>query len=105
MGWCCCDGLRGLARKRNLVRLLLCRKAAVGADLNMLWQLWDEVKMLMCFRMMDKMERVAGLYVSMNGTPRNLSVVMVVAVLCKSAFVSGDVLCACGFLSKPKCRL
>ena len=56
-----CEGLRILARTRKLVRLLLRRKA-IGADLNTLWQRWDEVKMLMCLRMMDEMERRAGLY-------------------------------------------
>ena len=63
-----CEGLRSLARTRKLGRLLLRRKATIGADLNILWQRWDEVKMLMCCRMMDEMERRAGLYVNMNGT-------------------------------------
>ena len=67
-----CEGLRSLARTRKLVRLLLRRKATIGADLNMLWQRWDEFKMLMCLRMMDETERKAGLYV--------LSVVIVVAL-------------------------
>ena len=62
--------MRSLACTRKLVRLLLRRKATTGADLNMLCQQWDEVKMLMCLRMMDKMERRAGLYVSMNGRER-----------------------------------
>ena len=38
-----CEGLRSLAHTRKLVRLLLRRKAAISADLNMLWQRWDEV--------------------------------------------------------------
>ena len=40
--------------------------------------------MLMCLRMMDEMDRRAGLYVSMNGTHSDLSVVMVVTLLGKS---------------------
>ena len=37
-GWCMlfCEGLRSLARTRELLRLLLRRKATKGADLNML---------------------------------------------------------------------
>ena len=31
-------GLRSLARRRKLVRLLLRRKATIAADLNILWQ-------------------------------------------------------------------
>ena len=54
--------------------------------------------MLMCLRMMDEMDRRAGLYVSMNGTHSDLSVVMVVTLLGK-CFVSGDVLCTCDSLS------
>ena len=42
--------------------------------------------------MMDEMELRVWLYVTMNGTHSDLSVVMVVALLCKSCFVSGDVL-------------
>ena len=45
-----CEGLCNLARAKKLVRLLLRRKATIAADLNMLWQLWDEVKTLMCFK-------------------------------------------------------
>ena len=41
--------------------------------------------MLRCLRMMDEMERRAGLYVGMNRTHSDLSVVMVVALLGKSA--------------------
>ena len=40
---------------------------------------------MMCLRMMDEMERRAGLYVCMNGTHSDLSVVMVVAHLGKGA--------------------
>ena len=40
--------------------------------------------MLMSLSVMDEMERRAGLYVSMNGTHSDLSVVMVVAFLDKS---------------------
>ena len=67
------------------MRLLARRKATIGVDLNMLWQRWDEVKMLMCLRMMEEMERRAGLHVTMNGTHSDLSVVMVVALFGKSA--------------------
>ena len=80
-----CERLRSLARTRKLVRLSLRRKATIGADLNMLWQRWDEVKMLICLRMMDEMARRTGLYVSMNGTHSDLSVVMVVVLFGKSA--------------------
>ena len=52
---------------------------------TMLWQRWDEVKMLTCLRMMDEMERRAGLHVTMNGTHSDLSVVVVVAFFGKSA--------------------
>lgn len=79
-----CDWLRSLARTRKLLRLLPRRKATRGADLNKLWQRWDEVEMLMSLSVMDEMERRAGLYVSMNGTHSDLSVVMVVAFLDKS---------------------
>ena len=50
---------------------------------------WDEVKMLVCLRMMDETERRAGLYVSMNATHSDLSVVMVVARFGKSASFRG----------------
>ena len=82
-----CKGLRSLARTRKLVMLLARRKATIGVDLNMLWQRWDEVKILMCLRMMEEMERRAGLHVSMNGTHSDLSVVMVVALFGKSASI------------------
>lgn len=54
-----CEGLRILARTRKLVRLLLRRKATIGADLKTLWQRWNEVKTLACLRMMDEVERRA----------------------------------------------
>ena len=50
---------------------------------------WDEVKMLVCLRMMDETERRAGLYVSMNATHSDLSVVMVVERFGKSASFRG----------------
>ena len=43
-GLFCEAGLHSLASTRKLVRLLPRRKATIGADLNMLWQRWDEVK-------------------------------------------------------------
>ena len=86
------------------MRLLARRKATIGVDLNMLWQRWDEVKMLMCLRMMEEMERRAGLYVSMNGTHSDLSVVMVVALFGKSA--SFRVMIFARVIScRRKCRL
>lgn len=60
------------------------RKAAIGREFKILWQRWDEVKMLKCLRMMDEMELRVWLYVTMNGTHSDLSVVMVVAFLDKS---------------------
>ena len=60
--------------------------------------------MLLCLRMMNEMGRRAGLYVSMNVTHSDLSVVMVVALFVKVLRLAGDVLCACDFLSE-KCRL
>ena len=78
-----CEGVRSLARTRKLLPRL---KAITGAGLNMVWQRWDEVKMLMYLRMMDDMERRAVLYVSMNdGMHSDLSVVLVIALLGKSA--------------------
>ena len=84
-GMLSCEGLCNLARTGKLLRLLPRRKATVGADLNMLWQRWDEVKMLRCLRMMDEMERRAGsyVYVSINGTHSDLSIVVVVTFLCR----------------------
>ena len=76
-----CEGLHDLhrfTRTRRLVRFLLCRKATINVDLNVLWQRWDDMKVL-CLRMMGGIERRAWLYVSMNGTHSDLSVVMVVA--------------------------
>jgi len=83
-----CEGLRSWARTRKMVRLLLRRKATIGADLKMLWQRWDEIKLLMCLPMTDGMELRVGFYVSMNGTHSDLSVVMVVALSGKSASFS-----------------
>ena len=65
-----CEGLRNLARTRKLVRLLLRQR-------------WDEVKVLTCLQVMDEMERRAGLYVGMNGTHLDSSIVMVIALLGK----------------------
>ena len=39
-----CNGLRNLAYSRKSLRLLLRRRATMGADLNMLWQRWDTVR-------------------------------------------------------------
>ena len=67
------------------MRLLLRRKATIGADLNMLCQRRDEVKMLKRLRMMNEIERRAALYVSITGTHSDLYLVTVVAFLGKSA--------------------
>ena len=75
-----CEGLHRFTRTRRLVRFLLRRKATINADLNMLWQRWDDMKVL-CLRLMGRIERRAWLYVSMNGTHSDLSVVVVVALL------------------------
>ena len=53
------------------------RKATIGAELKVLWQRWDEVQMLKCLRMMDEMDRRAGLCVSKTGTRLDLSKAMV----------------------------
>ena len=53
------------------------RKAAIGAEFKILWQRWDEVKMLKCLRMMDEIDRRAGLYVSETGTRLDLCKAMV----------------------------
>ena len=75
-----CEGLHRFTRTRRLVRFLLRRKAIIDANLNMLWQRWGEMKVL-CLRMMGGIERRTWLYVSMNGTHADLSVVVVVALL------------------------
>ena len=75
-----CEGLHGFTRTRRLVRFLLRRKATINADLNMLWQRWDDMKVL-CLRLMGGIEWRAWLYVSMNDTHSDLSVVVVVALL------------------------
>ena len=63
-----CERLRSLARTRKFVKLLLRRKATIGADFNVLSQRLDEGKMLMCLRMTDEIERRAALCVSITGT-------------------------------------
>ena len=80
-----CERFRSLARTRKFVKLLLRRKATIGADFNVLRQRLDEGKMLMCLRMTDEMERRAGLCVSMNGMHPDWSLMMVAALLGKSA--------------------
>lgn len=67
------------------MRLLLRREATIGAELNMLCQRRDEVKMLKRLRMMNEIERRAALYVSITGTHSDLYLVTVVVFLRKSA--------------------
>ena len=81
------EGLHGFTRTRRLVRFLLRRKATINANFNMLRQRWDDMKVL-CLQMMGGIERRALLYVSMNGTHSDLSVVMVVALLIKYSWGS-----------------
>ena len=60
--------------------------------------------MLMCLRMIDDIERRAGLCVSMNGMHSDLSVIMVAALLGKSASLR-VMFFACVISCRRKCRL
>ena len=39
-----CEGLHKFTRTGRLVKFLLRRKATINADLNMLWQRWNDMK-------------------------------------------------------------
>ena len=99
------EGWRNLACiTRTLLRLLLRRMATIRADLNMLQQRRDEVKMLKSLQMMDEMERRAGLFGGVNRTHSDLSIVVVVTFWGKSASLRVTFL-ACVISCWRKCRL